>query len=63
MRFVYLDWDEKEAEFLPGVFVPLRPFRGVLGVARAEPGRYSTVPPGRPQFPEALGNLSSKNEV
>src|SRR5262249_23867418 len=47
MRFVYLDWDKKEAEFLPGLFVPLRPFPGVLGVARAEPGRYSTVPPGR----------------
>jgi acetamidase/formamidase len=47
MRFVYLDWDKKEAEFLPGVFIPLRPFPGVLGVARAEPGRYSTVAPGR----------------
>ena len=47
MRFVYLDWDYKEAEFLPGVYIPLRPFPGVLGVARAEPGRYSTVPPGR----------------
>src|SRR5438105_3318931 len=47
MRFVYLDWDNQLAEFLPGVFAPLRPFPGVLGVARAEPGRYSTVPPGR----------------
>ena len=47
MRYVYLDWDNKVAEFLPGVFIPLRPFPGVLGVARAEPGRYSTVPPGR----------------
>src|SRR5215472_15451822 len=47
MRYVYLDWDNKVAEFLPGVYVPLRPFPGVLGVARAEPGRYSTVPPGR----------------
>jgi len=47
MRFVYLDWDNKVAEFLPGVYIPLRPFPGVLGVARAEPGRYSTVPPGR----------------
>jgi acetamidase/formamidase len=47
MRFVYLDWDNKVAEFLPGVFIPLRPFPGVLGVARVEPGRYSTVPPGR----------------
>ena len=47
IRLVYLDWDKKVAEFLPGVIVPLRPFPGVLGVARAEPGRYSTVPPGR----------------
>jgi acetamidase/formamidase len=47
IRLVYLDWDRKVGEFLPGVFVPLRPFPGILGVARAEPGRYSTVPPGR----------------
>jgi acetamidase/formamidase len=47
VRYVYLDWDNKVAEFLPGVFIPLRPFPGILGVARAEPGRYSTVPPGR----------------
>jgi acetamidase/formamidase len=47
IRLVYLDWDKKVAEFLPGVIVPLRPFPGILGVARAEPGRYSTVPPGR----------------
>jgi len=25
---------------------PLRPFPGTIGVARAEPGKYSTVPPG-----------------
>jgi acetamidase/formamidase len=47
IRLMYLDWDKKVAEFLPGVIVPLRPFPGILGVARAEPGRYSTVPPGR----------------
>jgi acetamidase/formamidase len=47
IRLMYLDWDKKVAEFLPGVVVPLRPFPGILGVARAEPGRYSTVPPGR----------------
>jgi acetamidase/formamidase len=34
-----------ETEFIPGVFVPLKPFPGTLGVARAEPGRYSSVPP------------------
>src|SRR5262249_16024372 len=47
IRYVYLNWRNKVAEFLPGVFVPLRAFPGVLGVARAEPGRYSTVPPAR----------------
>ena len=47
IRLMYLDWDKQVAEFLPGVIVPLRPFPGILGVARAEPGRYSTVPPGR----------------
>ena len=47
IRLVYLDWDKKVAEFLPGVFIPLRPFPGIVGVARAEPGRHSTVPPGR----------------
>jgi acetamidase/formamidase len=47
IRLVYLDWDKKVAEFLPGVIVPLRPFPGIVAVARAEPGRYSTVPPGR----------------
>jgi acetamidase/formamidase len=47
IRLVYLDWDKKVAEFLPGVMIPLRPFPGILGVARAEAGRHSTVPPGR----------------
>jgi len=30
---------------LPGVTVPLAPFLGVMGVALAEPGEHSTVPP------------------
>ena len=47
IRLVYLDWDKKVAEFLPGVIVPLRPFPGIVGVARAAPGRHSTVQPGR----------------
>jgi acetamidase/formamidase len=46
LRFVYLDWDKKTAEFLPGIVVPLRPFPGTIGVARAEPGRYRTTEPG-----------------
>lgn len=31
---------------LPGVAVPLRPHFGTMGVAPAEPGRHSSVPPG-----------------
>jgi acetamidase/formamidase len=46
MRFSYLDWDTKTAEFLPGIVIPLHPFPGTIGVARAEPGRFSTNEPG-----------------
>ena len=46
VKYFYLDWDRKVAEFAPGIEIPLAPFPGTLGVARAEPGRYSTVPPG-----------------
>jgi acetamidase/formamidase len=56
VKYVYLDWDRKEAEFLPGVFIPLRPFPGTLGVARREPGQYSTVPPG-----EFAGNMDIRD--
>jgi acetamidase/formamidase len=52
VRYVYLDLDRKIAEFLPGVYVPLRPFPGTMGVARKEPGQYSSVPPG-----EYAGNM------
>jgi acetamidase/formamidase len=45
VRYMYLDMDKMETEFLPGIFIPLKPFPGTTGVARAEPGRYSTVPP------------------
>src|ERR1700731_584506 len=47
VRYMYLDLDKMQTEFIPGVVVPLRPFPGTLGVARAEPGQYSSVPPGR----------------
>lgn len=46
VKYLYLDMDRKIAEFLPGVQIPLSPFPGTMGVARAEPGRYSSVPPG-----------------
>ncbi len=47
VKYFYLDLQKKEMEFAPGIIIPLRPFPGTTAVARAEPGAYSTVPPGR----------------
>jgi acetamidase/formamidase len=47
VKYFYLDLDRKIAEFAPGIEIPLAPFPGTLAVARAEPGQYSSVPPGR----------------
>jgi len=58
VKYLYLDWDKKVTEFLPGVRIPLRPFPGTIGVARKEPGRYSTVPPG-----EYGGNMDIRDLV
>src|SRR5262245_11700727 len=56
VKYLYLDWDKKITEFLPGVQIPLRPFPGTIGVARKDPGRYSTVPPG-----EYAGNMDIRD--
>ena len=56
VKYLYLDMDRMETEFLPGIYIPLKPFPGTLGVARAEPGRYSTVPPG-----EFAGNMDIRD--
>jgi acetamidase/formamidase len=56
VKYLYLDWDRKITEFLPGIEIPLKPFPGVLGVARKEPGRYSSVPPG-----EYAGNMDIRD--
>lgn len=55
-KYVYLDWNRKVSEFVPGVLIPLQPFPGILGVARKEPGQYSTVPPG-----EFAGNMDNRD--
>jgi acetamidase/formamidase len=47
VKYFYLDLERKVAEYAPGIEIPLAPFPGTLGVARAEPGQYSSVPPGR----------------
>jgi acetamidase/formamidase len=56
VKYLYLDMDKMETEFLPGVFIPLKPFPGTTGVARAQPGRYSSVPPG-----EYAGNIDIRD--
>jgi Acetamidase/Formamidase family len=56
VKYLYLDWDKKITEFLPGIEIPLKPFPGTLAVARKEPGRYSTVPPG-----EFAGNMDIRD--
>jgi acetamidase/formamidase len=56
VKYLYLDMDKMETEFIPGVFVPLKPFPGTTAVARAQPGRYSSVPPG-----EFAGNMDIRD--
>ena len=46
VKYLYLDLETMTTEFLPGIVLPVRPFPGTMGVARREPGRYSSVPPG-----------------
>jgi acetamidase/formamidase len=58
VKYLYLDLDRMVTEFLPGVWVPLKPFPGTLGVARKEPGQYSSVPPG-----EYAGNMDIRDFV
>ncbi|MBV9175137.1 MAG: acetamidase/formamidase family protein [Chloroflexi bacterium] len=43
-------WDLEDGRYargMEGVLVPLAPFCGVMGVALAEPGAHSTIPPRR----------------
>ncbi len=47
LRFIPLDLEKNVAEFPPksGIYIPLRPFFGMLGVATPETNR-SSIPPG-----------------
>src|SRR6266550_6981959 len=58
VKYLYLDLEKMQTEFLPGVIIPLKPFPGTLAVARKEPGRYSSVPPG-----EFGGNMDIRDFV
>jgi acetamidase/formamidase len=58
VKYMYIDLDKKTVEFAPGIVLPVRPFPGTLAVARKEPGRYSSVPPG-----EFAGNMDIRDFV
>jgi acetamidase/formamidase len=58
VKYLYLDIDKMQTEFLPGVVIPLKPFPGTTAVARKEPGRYTTVLPG-----EFAGNMDIRDFV
>lgn len=51
-------YNATHVEFLPGIRLPVRPFPGTIGVAPAEPGRHSVVPPR-----EVGGNLDVRDLV
>jgi acetamidase/formamidase len=58
-KIVQLDRKDMTAEFFPGIFIPLHPFFGSIGVAPApELGRVSSNPPGR-----HAGNIDNKELV
>jgi len=38
-------YDARRVEFQPGIHLPTRPFPGTIGLALAEPGLHSVVPP------------------
>ncbi len=44
---LYLDLEQAWRPSSPRASIPLEPFPGTIAVARAEPGQYSSVPPGR----------------
>jgi acetamidase/formamidase len=58
VKYMYLDLDKMTTEFLPGIVLQIRPFPGTIGVARKDPGRYSSVPPG-----EYAGNMDIRDFV
>src|SRR5919197_1011935 len=47
VRYFTLDLGSMTARFAPGISLPLAPFQGTLGVAPAQGGVVSSVPPGQ----------------
>lgn len=46
VKYFYLDVHNKKMQFAPGIIVPLAPFPGIVAVARQQPGKYDSIPPG-----------------
>lgn len=46
VKYFYLDLKKMQMQFAPGIVIPLGPFPGVIAVARKEPGKYDSAPPG-----------------
>ncbi len=46
LRHLRLDREAMTTELVPGVTIPLAPFLGIMGVAPADDGPHSSVPPG-----------------
>ncbi len=46
IKYFYLDIYHNQMDFGPGIRVPLQPFPGIVAVERAQPGVYSSSPPG-----------------
>lgn len=46
IKYFYLDVKKMQMQFAPGIIVPLRPFPGIVAVARAEAGKFDSIPPG-----------------
>ena len=47
LRISRVDEERGRVEFAPGITLPYRPFPGTIGVAPAEPGAHSIIPPSR----------------
>jgi acetamidase/formamidase len=47
VRYLSVESTRRQAEFLPGITVPIAPFQGTFGTAPAEGGVVSSVPPGQ----------------
>lgn len=58
LRHLHLDRTAMTTELAPGITVALAPFLGIMGVAPAEDGAHSSVPPG-----PYGGNLDCKDLV